>query len=938
MSKKDSSKNNNSSNDDSITCITEDDYIYIDEDEDENEAIMNSYLNIIESEQPTISSSNKSSKKSKSSSSSSSSNGTNGTNGMNTTKRIKEEEEESLTTPTKRRKQQQLSFSKINKSIVTKLQWFHNSNPNTKLLEGLKQIQHYPEFLNVFILIQSILKHSQNDHSQNGNNKNNTNNNKNGNMDKNGIDLEEYFKNFFPERKTFSSFRSLSEFLYKYGFDTTGNKQYIKITNQLLIENYSKIISFLEQFYINKIDIPTIILDKLPNKEQFKKTFQLKQVILNDIFNWNDKKGYKEQIKEIVKNFEPTKEVCEVFIDNSKGIYLGNTIPRKDGIKYNVIYGYFCNYPILIEENRCEFYYKGKFKVPTIGKGTNKENVTLTIWENGDKTLELEKLKEEYDIPHENLQNDHLLEKEILELLDGLLLNEENSKLIKKFKMDILELLKDDYWIIFSSVVKLDELTEKENILIEHLLTLYNDLFLEKVYEMFTILCYFFGRDPYIFIYYYLNKINNKINLNHFKNKINNLKIKKEMTSLQLKELLNNCNLLNNELLNILKDSSPLTNKILSKKGKMKDLKSVNLPPFLNIEDPTDLENDLNIKNIFKFDFTCQKLLFDKIKEKILSTLQYEDDTTINSNNQQQQQYKYKIDDISQGHAKMPIQAINEIDFEYFPKLNYLNKNKFGEGISNEMITSIELLKNTEHCNCKKCSINSKCPCLQAQVELRVMDDDYNNNNNIKNSLELQKLRSGSEIYYDENGRLIDLDTKYAIVECNRNCNCKNYNCRNHVVQKGSKIKFTVFKTKNRGWGLKTNERLQKGQFVEEYVGELITELVAEKRGKEYDSQNESYLFDMYHGDEDDYICSEFTIDSKCYGNVTRFINHSCEPNTLPYLVCNEIRDARYGIVAFFCKRDIREGEELTFDYGYNKKDKRIKCTCGSKKCQGWVL
>ncbi len=58
----------------------------------------------------------------------------------------------------------------------------------------------------------------------------------------------------------------------------------------------------------------------------------------------------------------------------------------------------------------------------------------------------------------------------------------------------------------------------------------------------------------------------------------------------------------------------------------------------------------------------------------------------------------------------------------------------------------------------------------------------------------------------------------------------------------------------------------------------------------------------------------------------TRYVNHSCEPNTF-------VRD--------FCDvamRDIKKGEELTSDYVKEPEpDMNIKCNCGSKNCRGII-
>ncbi len=71
-----------------------------------------------------------------------------------------------------------------------------------------------------------------------------------------------------------------------------------------------------------------------------------------------------------------------------------------------------------------------------------------------------------------------------------------------------------------------------------------------------------------------------------------------------------------------------------------------------------------------------------------------------------------------------------------------------------------------------------------------------------------------------------------------------------------------------------------------------------------------------------------------CQGNYGRFINHSCEPNceTQKWLVRGELA------IGFFALRDISKGEELTFDYNFERYgDKPMRCYCRSKKCRQFI-
>jgi SET domain-containing protein len=65
--------------------------------------------------------------------------------------------------------------------------------------------------------------------------------------------------------------------------------------------------------------------------------------------------------------------------------------------------------------------------------------------------------------------------------------------------------------------------------------------------------------------------------------------------------------------------------------------------------------------------------------------------------------------------------------------------------------------------------------------------------------------------------------------------------------------------------------------------------------------------------------------------NRARFLNHSCEPN------CEAKRIGR--CIWVMARRDIRAGEELTFNYGYSLEDyQEHECRCGATGCIGYMV
>lgn len=79
---------------------------------------------------------------------------------------------------------------------------------------------------------------------------------------------------------------------------------------------------------------------------------------------------------------------------------------------------------------------------------------------------------------------------------------------------------------------------------------------------------------------------------------------------------------------------------------------------------------------------------------------------------------------------------------------------------------------------------------------------------------------------------------------------------------------------------------------------------------------------------------SDAIIDATNQGNISRFINHSCDPNaeTQKWTVNGDLR------VGFFVRKSCRAGEELTFDYQFQRYGKEAqRCYCESYNCRGWI-
>ncbi|TNN08276.1 Histone-lysine N-methyltransferase SETDB1 isoform 1 [Schistosoma japonicum] len=80
-----------------------------------------------------------------------------------------------------------------------------------------------------------------------------------------------------------------------------------------------------------------------------------------------------------------------------------------------------------------------------------------------------------------------------------------------------------------------------------------------------------------------------------------------------------------------------------------------------------------------------------------------------------------------------------------------------------------------------------------------------------------------------------------------------------------------------------------------------------------------------------------YIMDAKKMGNLGRYFNHSCNPNVFVQNVFIDTHDPRFPEVAFFAKRNIEVGEEMTWDYGYTVDAvpfKVLYCYCGEPNCR----
>ncbi|MGB6222437.1 SET domain-containing protein [Haloferula sp.] len=130
------------------------------------------------------------------------------------------------------------------------------------------------------------------------------------------------------------------------------------------------------------------------------------------------------------------------------------------------------------------------------------------------------------------------------------------------------------------------------------------------------------------------------------------------------------------------------------------------------------------------------------------------------------------------------------------------------------------------------------------------------------------------------------------------------------------------------GRGVYATQDIPAETKVIEYIGELIDKEESEKRAWAQHAVAEET------GDAAVYIFTlnkRWDIDGNVPWNTARLINHSCAPNCEAWIEGKKI--------FIHSLRDIKKGEELGFDYGFDIECyEDHPCRCGSKECVGYIV
>ncbi|XP_032066966.1 histone-lysine N-methyltransferase, H3 lysine-36 and H4 lysine-20 specific isoform X3 [Thamnophis elegans] len=234
---------------------------------------------------------------------------------------------------------------------------------------------------------------------------------------------------------------------------------------------------------------------------------------------------------------------------------------------------------------------------------------------------------------------------------------------------------------------------------------------------------------------------------------------------------------------------------------------------------------------------------------------------------------------------------------------------------------------------------------LKAQKELRQLQEDKKNDKKPPPYKHIKVNRSVGKVQIftadlseiprcnckptDENPCGLDSEciNRMLLYECHPAVCLAGERCQNQCFTKRQYPEVEIVRTLARGWGLQAKRDIKKGEFVNEYVGELIDEEECRARIR-YAQEHDITNFYMLTLDKDRII------DAGPKGNYARFMNHCCQPNceTQKWSVNGDTRVGLFALV------NIKAGTELTFNYNLEcLGNGKTVCKCGAPNCSGFL-
>ncbi|KAL3585154.1 hypothetical protein D5086_012021 [Populus alba] len=162
------------------------------------------------------------------------------------------------------------------------------------------------------------------------------------------------------------------------------------------------------------------------------------------------------------------------------------------------------------------------------------------------------------------------------------------------------------------------------------------------------------------------------------------------------------------------------------------------------------------------------------------------------------------LPDLTSGCETLPVSLVNDVDNEKGPAyFTYSPNLKYSKPAPRDPFIG---------CACNGACLpgNEKCDCIQ---------------------------KNGGYLPHIVNGVIVS--QKSVIYECGPSCQCPP-TCRNRVSQGGLRVRLEVFKTKDKGWGLRSWDPIRAGAFICVYAGEVVDDFAQELAGENEDD----HIFD----------------------------------------------------------------------------------------------
>ncbi|OMO65737.1 hypothetical protein CCACVL1_21416 [Corchorus capsularis] len=213
------------------------------------------------------------------------------------------------------------------------------------------------------------------------------------------------------------------------------------------------------------------------------------------------------------------------------------------------------------------------------------------------------------------------------------------------------------------------------------------------------------------------------------------------------------------------------------------------------------------------------------------------------------------MQDITQGRENIQIPLLNDKDDMVLPTFTYISKNMAFKDAN----VTFSLARISDDNCCSDCLLLSELPCAcaaESRGEFAYTHEGLLKESFLDEAAAMCQSPQKHQLYYCKN---CPLENRYKknkrkrpckghlmrkfIKECWNRCGCNKKKCSNHIVQWGITATLQVFITvEGKGWGLRTVKALRKGEFVCEYVGEIVTNQELHLRN-ESRSDNEEHTY-----------------------------------------------------------------------------------------------